>query len=89
MKCFNDAECRLDRINGFMNAMEGAMIEAQEGGEREYKHLSDLFYILMDELQILQADMKEIGGNIRVCNAVYAVNEVEKLRTEIAELKSK
>ena len=89
MKHFNNAECRLARINSFMYAIEGAIIEAQEGGEQEFKYLSALFYILMDEMQMLQADMKEISGNIRVCNAIYAINQVDKLKSEIASLKNK
>ena len=68
---FENITTRIEQINSLAYALEGAMIEAAGHGE----------------LVQLAKDADELNGHIAVCNAVYAVNHVDELKAELAQLK--
>ena len=49
--------------------------------------LHNLIYLLWDQLKQVTADTEELNGHVKVCNAVYAVNKVDKMRATIERLK--
>ncbi len=89
MKDFNDLYARLSNINGMMYAAEGAVINSADMRSNEGQSLSGLFYILWEQLKALESDIQEIEGHTNVCNAIFAVNQVENLKAEIELLKEK
>lgn len=98
MRTLDDIVIKVDQLNDFMYFVEGAMLEATADEEMEdsAKRLHNLVYILMDQLHSLGGDLDEVNGHIKVCNALYAAGnlrgkeaEIEELKNEIEELKSK
>lgn len=86
---FENITTRIEQINSLAYALEGAMIEAagHGDGDRETKQMQNLFYLLQGELVQLAKDADELNGHIAVYNAVYAVNHVDELKAELAQLK--
>ena len=88
MKSLESVIQKLDQLDSLMYSVEGALIDAAEeiiGSET--KRLHNLFYLLWEQLQQVTKDVEEVNGNIEVCNAIYAVNHVEEMKRELAELK--
>lgn len=88
MKNYDDLYARLDNINGVMYSAEGAIINSVDMSTHEGKSLTGLFYTLWEQLKALEIDIQEIEGYTNVCNAIFAVNQVEELRAEIQQLKT-
>ena len=86
---FENITTRIEQINSLAYALEGAMIEAtgHSDSDRETKQMLNLFYLLQGELVQLAKEADELNGHITVCNAVFAVNHVEELKAELAQLK--
>ncbi len=89
MMNFEDITLKIEQINSIAYALEGAMIEAEGHGpdDKEAKQMRNLFYALFDQLEQLQKDADELHGHITVCNAIFAVNHVNELKAELAQLK--
>ncbi len=63
------------------------MSRKQEYSEKAIKRTRDLFYIAWESLIQIEKDLDELSGHIGVCNAVYAVNHVNELKSELARLR--
>lgn len=88
MKTLENIILKLEQMDSLMFSIEGAMIEAaEEDLSNETKRLHNLIYLLWEQLQQVSKDVGEVNGHIEVCNAIYAVNRVEELKQELAELK--
>lgn len=90
MKNLDEMIIKMEQIDSLMYAFEGAILNADEtfGENNEKKQVHNLFYLLWEQLQQVQKDAEELNGHIGVCNAIYAVNRVEELKQELAELKT-
>lgn len=89
MKSLESILLKLEQVDSLMYSIEGAMIEvADEELNDEAKRLHNLIYLLWNQLQQITKEVIEVNGHIEVCNAVYAVNRVEELRRELAEMKN-
>ncbi len=93
MKTLDTIMTSIDQAESLTNALEDAIINFTETNvENEYnakKHMFNLLYVLLEQLQKLKADAEDVQGHIEVCNAIYAVNRVDELRAEIERLKNK
>ncbi len=88
MKDLENVRIRLNQVNdGLMYALETALINEQEGEYSSIKRTHDLFYIVWESLTQIEKDLDELSGHIKVCNAVYAVNHVNELKSELACLR--
>lgn len=88
MKSLENIIMRLETMDSLMFSIEGAMIEAAaEELSDKTKRLHNLIYLLWEQLQQVTKDAGEVNGHIEVCNAIYAMNRVEELKRELAELK--
>lgn len=87
---FYKAIAKVDQINDFMPSIEDAMIAAADpdANRHEMNRLHNLIYILMEQTESLKELMSAVQGDIIVCDAIYAVNDVNKLRAELDELKA-
>lgn len=93
MKNLENVCLKLNQVNdSLMYALETALInvnerETDEDNEKAIKRSLDLFYIVWDSLTQIEKDLDELSGHIKVCNAVYAANHVNELKSELASLR--
>ncbi len=87
---FDKIEVRAGQLESLAFALETAIIEMDDGrlNNPEGTRMQDLFYVLMEQIETLNKEITELHGHIAVCNAVYAVNHVNDLKSEINKPKS-
>ena len=79
---------KMQQIDSLMYSVESAMIDAApEGGGEAVTRLHNLVYLLWDQLKQIGEDMEKLNGHAKVCNAVFAVNDVDEMRATIERLK--
>lgn len=88
MKSLENIILKLEQMDSLLFSIEDVMLAAAENGGNDTKRLHNLIYLLWEQLQQVAKDANEVNGHIEVCNAIYAVNRVEELRRELAELKN-
>lgn len=90
MKNLDDMIIKMEQIDSLMYALEGALLNTDEEADcdTDKKQVHNLFYLLWEQFQQLQKDADELNGHIEVCNAIYAINRIEELKRELAEVKS-
>lgn len=88
MKNYENVCIKLNQVNdSLMYSLETALLDELET-ENGVKRARDLFYIVWDILNQIEADLDELNGHIAVCNAVYAVNYVNDLKAELESVKN-
>lgn len=89
MKNFEDMIIKMEQIDSLLYAMESALLNDSENFDdnKAKKQVHNLFYLLWENFSKLQDDAEELNGHIGVCNAIFAVNRVNELKQEIADLK--
>ena len=77
-----------EQVKALAYTLEGEICDADlyNAGEQS-RRVADLFYLLQEQIETLTELVHEIGGHIEVCNAIYAVNRIDELKTEIERLK--
>ena len=74
------------QIKDVAYSIEGALIEADNGSE-PLRRATNLFYVLLEQLNAMSEELDKLSEHISVCNAIFAVNRVDELKREIATLK--
>lgn len=75
------------QISDLAHALEGGIIEVDNGSE-PIRRVQNLFYVLLEQFEILKSELEKLNEHIYVCNAVFAVNRVQELKNEIEQLKA-
>ena len=82
MKTFDDIAIRIGAIESLVPSIEksldDAFLESVESPAIE--RVQNLMYILTEQIEAAQAEINEVAGHIRVCNAVYAAGCVQELQ---------
>ena len=88
MKTFDDIAIRIGAIESLVPSIEksldDAFLESVESPAIE--RVQNLMYILTEQIEAAQAEINEVAGHIRVCNAVYAAGCVQELQEEVERL---
>lgn len=89
MATWEEIVLKMEQANSLIYATEGAMIEANAEVEinETFRRFTDLFYVTMNQLKEVTADLKEFEGHRLVVSAIEAVNNVEALKAENKALK--
>lgn len=90
MKTFDDIAIRIGAIESLMPSIEKSLDDAflESGGSPAIEQAQNLVYILTEQIEAAQAEINEVAGHIRVCNAVYAAGRVWELQEEVERLKA-
>lgn len=80
-------EIRSEHLKSLAYAFEGAMLDSEDSPEA-HKRMQNLFYVLYEQIEMLDKEIKETNGHNIVCNAIFAVNHVEELKSKLALLES-
>mgnify|MGYP003305884037 CR=1 FL=1 len=75
------------QIFDLAHALEGAIIEIDDGGE-PVRRVQSLFYVLLEQFEFLNSELNKLNEHVYVCNAVFAINRVQELKDEIEKLKA-
>ena len=79
---------KAEQVKALAYTLEGAIIDADlYGAGEESRRAADLFFLLQEQIEMLSELVNNVGGHIEVCNAIYAVNRIDELKTEIERLK--
>lgn len=78
-----------DMINGLLNALEIVLnvIYSDGIGTSDEETLFSLFYILSEKADELHNNVFKLSEEIQMCDAIAAVNHVERLKAENEQLK--
>ena len=89
MKNLDYVAGKLEALSTIAYYIESAAIECTVNDEDSHaaNRLIDLVAVMKGQIQQILSDFDEVAGHIEVCNAIYAVNNVNELKTEIARLK--
>lgn len=90
MKTFDDIAIRIGAIESLIPSIEKSLDDAflESGGSPALERVQNLVYILTEQIEAAQAEINEVAGHIRVCNAIYAAERVRELKEEIERLKA-
>ncbi len=80
---------RCDQLSSLAYCFEGALIESDYNDAESRIRMQNLFYVLLEQIELLNKEVGELNEHIEVCNAIFAVNRVDELKREIATLKGK
>lgn len=81
---------KVDMLLDLVYYLESAASDADlQPASSNGKRLFSMIYILEEMLKNVAHDLEKTSGDIRACDAIFAVSHVREMRQEISELREK